>query len=130
MPTNLYGPYDNFDLDNAHVIPALLRKTHDAKVSGQESVEIWGTGMPRREFMYVDDLADACVFLMENYDSSDIINIGTGEEISIRDLADLVKEVVGYKGDCATTPTCRTAHRGSLSTTAVWRSSGGNLPYP
>jgi GDP-L-fucose synthase len=99
MPTNLYGPHDDFDLDDAHVVPALLRKTHEAKVSGQEFVEIWGTGTPKREFLHVDDLADACVFLMENYDSSEIVNIGTGKEISIRDLAVLIKEIVGYEGE-------------------------------
>jgi GDP-L-fucose synthase len=99
MPTNLYGPHDSFDLDNAHVIPALLRKTHEAKVSGREFVEIWGTGRPKREFLHVDDLADACVFLMRNYNSSEIVNIGTGEEISVGDLAVLVKEIVGYEGE-------------------------------
>lgn len=99
MPTNLYGPHDDFDLDNAHVIPALLRKTHEAKMSGQEFVGIWGTGSPKREFLHVDDLADACVFLMHNYNSSEIVNIGTGEEISIRELATLVKEIVGYEGE-------------------------------
>jgi GDP-L-fucose synthase len=99
MPTNLYGPHDNFDLENAHVIPALVRKTHEAKVSGREFVEIWGTGRPKREFLHVDDLADACVFLMRNYDSSEIVNIGTGEEISIGELASLIKEIVGYEGD-------------------------------
>jgi GDP-L-fucose synthase len=99
MPTNLYGPRDNFDLENSHVIPALVRKTHEAKVSGREFVEIWGTGRPKREFLHVDDLADACVFLMRNYDSSEIVNIGTGEEISIGELASLIKEIVGYEGD-------------------------------
>jgi GDP-L-fucose synthase len=98
MPTNLYGPGDNFDLKNAHVIPALLRKIHEAKTLGREFVEIWGTGIPQREFLHVDDLADACVFLMQNYDSDQIVNIGTGEEISIRDLAGLIKEIVGYEG--------------------------------
>jgi len=98
MPTNLYGPNDNFDLQDSHVIPALLRKTHEAKVTGAEFVEVWGTGRPKREFLHVDDLADACVFLMERYDSSEIINIGTGVDIPIRDLAALIKEVVGYQG--------------------------------
>ncbi len=99
MPTNLYGPGDNFDLQNAHVIPALLRKTHEAHESGAEYVEIWGSGRPRREFLHVDDLADACVFMMENYDSHEIVNIGAGIDITIHDLALLIKDVVGYKGD-------------------------------
>ena len=99
MPTNLYGPHDNFDLENSHVIPALLRKTHEAHESGAEFVEIWGSGSPRREFLHVDDVADACVFLMENYDSREIINIGSGVEISIRDLSFLIRDVVGFKGD-------------------------------
>lgn len=99
MPTNLYGPHDNFDLEGSHVVPALLRKTHEAKMAGKEFVEVWGSGTPRREFLHVDDLADACVFLMENYDSSEIINIGTGTDLSIRELAFTVKDVVGYKGD-------------------------------
>lgn len=99
MPTNLYGPNDNFDLENSHVLPALLRKTHEAKKSGQEFVQVWGSGNPRREFLHVDDLADACLFLMENYDSSEIINVGTGKDISIRELALLIKEVVGYTGE-------------------------------
>jgi len=99
MPTNLYGPHDNFDLENSHVIPALLRKTHEAHESGAESVEIWGSGNPRREFLHVDDVADACVFLMENYDSREIINIGSGVEISIRDLSLLIRDVVGFEGD-------------------------------
>ncbi len=99
MPCNLYGPNDNFDLENSHVIPALLRKIHEAKIAGAEFVEIWGTGNPRREFLHVDDLADACLFLMENYDSSEIINIGAGEDIRISELAALIKEVVGYEGD-------------------------------
>ncbi|MFH1113914.1 MAG: GDP-L-fucose synthase [Pseudomonadota bacterium] len=99
MPTNLYGPNDNFDLENSHVVPALLRKTHEAKTSGKEFVEVWGTGEARREFLHVDDLADACVFLMENYDSGEIINIGTGVDMSVRDLALTVKDVVGYTGE-------------------------------
>ncbi len=99
MPCNLYGPNDNFDLENSHVIPALFRKIHEAKIAGAEFVEIWGTGNPRREFLHVDDLADACLFLMENYDSSEIINIGAGEDIRISELAALIKEVVGYEGD-------------------------------
>jgi GDP-L-fucose synthase len=99
MPTNLYGPNDNFDLENSHVIPALLRKTHEAHESGAEFVEIWGSGNARREFLHVDDVADACLFLMENYDSREIINIGSGIEISIRDLSLLIRDVVGFKGD-------------------------------
>lgn len=99
MPTNLYGPNDNFDLQDSHVIPALLRKTHEAKIRHAEFVEVWGTGKPRREFLHVDDLADACVFLMEHYDSGEIINIGTGEDISIEDLALLIKGIVAYEGE-------------------------------
>lgn len=99
MPTNLYGPGDNYDLNNSHVLPAIIRKFHESKINNKESVEIWGTGKPKREFLYVDDLADACHFLMNNYDNSEIINIGTGEDISIKDVTILVKEIVGYKGD-------------------------------
>lgn len=99
MPTNLYGPNDNFDLKNSHVLPALIRKFHEAKVNGSEVVEVWGTGTPLREFIYVDDMAAACVFLMENYDGEQHINIGTGEEVSIRQLAETVKEVVGFEGE-------------------------------
>lgn len=99
MPTNLYGPNDNFDLKNSHVLPALIRKFHEAKVNNSEVVEVWGTGTPLREFLYVDDMADACVFLMENYDGEQHVNIGTGEEVSIRELAETVKEVVGFKGE-------------------------------
>ena len=104
MPSNLYGPNDNFDLENSHVIPAILRKTHEAKLAGAEFVEIWGTGNPLREFLHVDDLADACVFLMENYDSSEIVNIGVGVDISVRELADLIKDVVGYEGEIRFNP--------------------------
>ena len=99
MPTNLYGPGDNFDLKTSHVLPALLRKFHDAQEAGAPQVEVWGSGTPRREFLHVDDLADACVFLMENYEGSEIVNVGVGEDISIRDLAGLVAEVVGYEGE-------------------------------
>lgn len=99
MPTNLYGPYDNFDLENSHVLPALLRKTHDAKKSRDPFVQVWGSGKPKREFLHVDDLADACVFLMENYDSGEIVNVGTGKDISIQDLAYLIKGVIGYEGE-------------------------------
>lgn len=99
MPTNLYGPNDNFDLKNSHVLPALIRKFHEAKVNNSEVVEVWGTGTPLREFLYVDDMADACVFLMENYDGEQHVNIGTGEEVSIRELAETVKKVVGFDGE-------------------------------
>ena len=99
MPTNLYGPNDNFDLKNSHVLPALIRKFHEAKVNNSDVVEVWGTGTPLREFLYVDDMADACVFLMENYDGEQHVNIGTGEEVSIRELAETVKEVVGFEGE-------------------------------
>lgn len=97
MPTNLYGPFDNFDLTSSHVLPALLRKIHDAKLNGGD-VPIWGTGEPYREFLHVDDLADACVHLMKTYASEDIINVGTGEDLSIRELAELIAEIVGFKG--------------------------------
>ena len=99
MPTNLYGPNDNFDLKSSHVLPALIRKFHEAKVNGAETVEVWGTGTPLREFIYVDDMAAACVFLMENYDGEQHVNIGTGEEVSIRQLAETVKGVVGFEGE-------------------------------
>ena len=98
MPTNLYGPNDNFDLKTSHVLPALLRKFHAAKAAGEEEVEIWGTGQPLREFLHVDDLADACLFLMENYDEPELINVGSGIEITIADLAARVAETVGFSG--------------------------------
>jgi GDP-L-fucose synthase len=98
MPTNLYGPGDNFDLQTSHVLPALIRKFHEAKREGRGSVEIWGTGTPRREFLHADDLADACVFLMREYESPEIINIGVGEDITIRELAEIVADVVGFEG--------------------------------
>ena len=94
MPTNLYGPNDNFDLTSSHVLPALMRKFHDAKLAGARDVTIWGTGTPRREFLHVDDLADACLFLMAHYDEAEHINVGTGEDLSIRELAELVRDVV------------------------------------
>ena len=94
MPTNLYGPNDNFDLVSSHVLPALIRKFHEAKIAGQDEVVIWGTGTPRREFLHVDDLADACVFLMDRYDEARHINVGTGEDLSIRELAELIRDVV------------------------------------
>src|SRR5439155_16448297 len=94
MPTNLYGPNDNFDLTSSHVLPAMMRKFHDAKIAGARDVTIWGTGTPRREFLHVDDLADACVFLMDRYDGTGHINVGTGEDLSIRELAETVREIV------------------------------------
>ncbi len=99
MPTNLYGPYDNYDLAGSHVMPAMIRKFHEAKVSGAKSVELWGTGSPLREFLYSDDMADACVFLLENYQGITHVNIGTGKEITIKDLAYLVKDTVGFEGE-------------------------------
>lgn len=98
MPTNLYGPHDNFDLETSHVLPALLRKCHEAKTNELPEVVVWGTGSPKREFLYVDDLADACLFLMQTYNSSEIINVGVGEDISIKELAVLIRDVVGYEG--------------------------------
>ena len=98
MPTNLYGPGDNYNLENSHVLPALIRKFHEAKMYGNPEVVIWGSGKPMREFLYVEDLADALIYLMMNYNDSEIVNIGTGEDISIRDLAYLVKEVIGFSG--------------------------------
>ena len=99
MPTNLYGPNDNFDLETSHVLPALIRKFDDAKMSGAPYVELWGTGSPLREFLYVDDMADACVYLLENYSGEEHVNIGTGKEIAIKDLAQIVKEIVGFEGE-------------------------------
>lgn len=98
MPTNLYGPGDNFDLKSSHVVPAMLRKFHDAKESGASEVVLWGTGTPKREFLYVDDLADACLFAMQNYEGESFLNVGTGEDLAIRDLAELVAEVTEFKG--------------------------------
>jgi GDP-L-fucose synthase len=99
MPTNLFGPNDNFDLLNSHVLPALIRKFHEAKYNNHESVEIWGSGSPRREFLYVDDLAEACIYLMNNVETNEIINIGTGRDITIKDLALLIKDIIGFKGE-------------------------------
>lgn len=99
IPTNVYGPNDNFDTNNSHVIPAFIIKFHTAKIKEQKSVILWGTGNPAREFVYVDDLAEACLFLMRNYNSSEIINVGSGEEISIKNLAYLIKDVIGYHGE-------------------------------
>lgn len=98
MPTNLYGPYDNYDLRNSHVLPALLRKFHEAKVNGVTEVEVWGTGTPRREFMHVDDLADACFWLLKHYNEPGLVNVGTGTDLSIRELATLVQRTVGHTG--------------------------------
>lgn len=99
MPTNLYGPGDNYDLQNSHVVPALLRKFHEAKEAGAPTVTCWGTGTPRREFLHVDDLAAACLFLMEHYAGKEFVNVGTGEDLPIRELADLIARIVGYEGD-------------------------------
>lgn len=99
MPTNLYGPYDNYDLSGSHVMPAMIRKFHEAKMCNLPSVELWGTGTPLREFLYSEDMADACVFLLENYSGEQHVNIGTGKEVTIKQLAYLVKETVGYKGE-------------------------------
>ena len=98
MPTNLYGPYDNYDLEGSHVMPAMIRKFHDAKVMGKETVELWGTGSPLREFLYSDDMADACVFLLENYSGLQHVNIGTGKEVTIKQLAETVLKSVGFEG--------------------------------
>lgn len=98
MPTNLYGPHDNFELQSSHVLPALIRKFHEGKERGQSEVEIWGTGSPRREFLHVDDLADACIFLMERYESDQWINVGCGSDITIAELAGIVQAIVGYRG--------------------------------
>ena len=101
MPTNLYGPNDNFDLETSHVLPALMRKAHEAKVRKDQKLIVWGTGKPRREFLHVDDLASACVLILEKYDSPEIINLGCGEDISIRELAELICDVVGFEGELA-----------------------------
>jgi GDP-L-fucose synthase len=98
MPTNLYGPGDNFDLQNSHVLPALIRRFHEAKVRRDESVTVWGTGTPRREFLHVDDLADAVLYLLHSYDGESIVNIGWGEDVPIRELANMVMSVIGYRG--------------------------------
>ena len=101
MPTNLYGPGDNFDLQNGHVLPAMIRRFHEAKLSGASPVTLWGTGTPRREFLHVDDLARACLFLLEHYDAPEPINVGVGEDITVRELAETVARIVGYEGDLA-----------------------------
>lgn len=99
MPTNLYGPNDNYDLNNSHVLPALIRKAHEAKISGSKQLVVWGSGKPMREFLYVDDLADACVYLMESNVREGLFNVGTGEDVTIRELAQTVMDVVGFEGD-------------------------------
>lgn len=105
MPTNLYGPGDNFHPENSHVLPALIRRFHEAKINNAEQVTVWGTGSPRREFLNVDDLADAAVFLMNNYDSPEIINVGAGTDLTIRELAEMIKDVVGFDGELRFDPT-------------------------
>lgn len=99
MPTNLYGPNDNYDLNNSHVLPALIRKAHEAKQNNEPTLTVWGTGNPRREFLYVDDLAEACVFLMERNYHGPLLNVGTGEDVTIKDLAETINEIVGFKGE-------------------------------
>ena len=99
MPTNMYGPNDNYDLDTSHVLPALIRKIHEAKTNGEPYITIWGTGKPKREFLHADDLADACFYLMQHYDEPGLVNVGTGEDIEIGELAILIKEIIGYSGD-------------------------------
>ncbi|WP_211750179.1 GDP-L-fucose synthase [Paenibacillus sp. Marseille-Q4541] len=99
MPTNMYGPNDNFDLKTSHVLPALIRKFHEAKLNGDATVEVWGTGTPKREFLHSDDLADACIFLMKHYEEDEIINIGVGEDISIKELAETIQQIVGFEGE-------------------------------
>ena len=101
MPTNLYGPNDNFDLETSHGLPALMRKAHEAKTRKDQKLIVWGTGKPRREFLHVDDLASACLLILEKYDSPEIINLGCGEDISIRELAELICDVVGFDGELA-----------------------------
>lgn len=99
MPTNMYGPNDNFDLKTSHVLPALIRKFHEAKLNGDATVEVWGTGTPKREFLHSDDLADACIFLMKHYEDDEIVNIGVGEDISIKVLAETIQRIVGFEGE-------------------------------
>jgi GDP-L-fucose synthase len=99
MPTNLYGPNDNYDLKSSHVLPALIRKFHEAKVNSEPTVTVWGSGRPKREFLHADDLADACYFLMQNYDEPGLVNIGTGEDLEIGELAAMIRDVVGFEGD-------------------------------
>ncbi|MDJ0625195.1 MAG: GDP-L-fucose synthase [Candidatus Caenarcaniphilales bacterium] len=110
MPTNLYGPNDNYDLQNSHVIPALIKKFHEAKTQKASHVEIWGTGSPLREFLYVDDFAEACLFLMQNYSDCAPINVGTGEDLSIKELASLIKEIIEFQGDIVFDPSKPNGH--------------------
>jgi len=105
MPTNLYGPHDNYDLRNSHVLPALIRKVHEAKEAGAKSITVWGSGTPRREFLHTSDLADACLFLLDHYDQPDLINVGCGEDVTIRELAETVCNVLGYEGTLEFDPT-------------------------
>ena len=105
MPTNLYGPHDNYDLRNSHVLPALIRKVHEAKQAGAKSITVWGSGNPRREFLHTDDLADACIFLLNHYDQPDLINIGCGQDVTIRELAETICEVLGFEGTLEFDPT-------------------------
>ena len=105
MPTNLYGPGDNFDLQSSHVMPALIRKAHNAKCAGASSITLWGTGTPRREFLHVDDCADACIFLMKNYSGAEHVNVGSGEDLTIAELARIVADIVGFHGEIVTDPT-------------------------
>jgi len=105
MPTNLYGPHDNYDLRNSHVLPALIRKVHEAKQAGAQSITVWGSGNPRREFLHTDDLADACLFLLEHYDQPDLVNIGCGEDVTIRELAETICDVLGFDGTLEFDPT-------------------------
>lgn len=99
MPTNLYGPNDNYSLENSHVLPAMIRKFHEAKQQNKSFMELWGTGSPMREFLHVDDLAEACLFLMENYNEAELVNIGTGEDVTIKELAETVQKIVGFEGE-------------------------------
>ena len=99
MPTNLYGPNDNYDLQNSHVLPAMIRKFHEAKATGKTEVVLWGTGSPMREFLYADDLAEACMYLMENYNEAELVNVGTGVDVTIKELAETVREIVGFEGE-------------------------------
>jgi GDP-L-fucose synthase len=130
MPTNLYGPGDNFDLKTSHVLPALIRKFHEAKVAGEPEVTIWGTGTPRREFLHVDDLADALVFLMQEYDEEGIINVGTGEDLTILELCEMTREVVGYEGKIAFDPKMPDGAPRKLLDVSLLRSLGWEPKIP